>query len=247
MNVRISYLPTLFLIHTIIALSMTNALAEEAVTDADGNAYATVKIGDQVWTVENLRTTKFNDTTPIPLITVPSQWAACDDEKKPACCWYGNDTVNRKTYGALYNWYAVNTGRLAPKGWHVSTDDEWVRLEEYLSDSGYNLDETKEERKIAKSMAAKTSWAWGSRNDFRVIGNDLAKNNRSGFSALPGGFRLTSGNFRNIGTTGRWWTATEYDTTRAWRFNLRYDADNLNREYYYKGCGYSVRLVKDRE
>jgi uncharacterized protein (TIGR02145 family) len=220
---------------------------EETVTDADGNVYATVQIGNQVWTVENLKTTKFNDLTPISLITDKTEWSRYDDKKQPAYCWYRNDTINKTTYGALYNWYAVNTGRLAPKGWHVSTDVEWMELEKYLADNGYNLDVTMENRTIAKSMAATTEWAWGSNSDPGAIGNDLAKNNRSGFSAVPGGFRITIGNFRNIGTTGRWWSATEYDSSRAWRFNLRYDSGNLNRDHYLKGCGFSVRLLKDQE
>jgi uncharacterized protein (TIGR02145 family) len=176
----------------------------------------------------------------------PSEWSHCDDAKKPACCWYGNDTANKKTYGALYNWYAVTTGKLAPKGWRVATDTDWTHLEKYLSESDHNLDETKEDRLIAKSMAAATEWAWGSdHGDPNLIGIDPPKNNRSGFSALPGGFRLISGNFRNIGTTGRWWSATECDASNAWRFNLRYDSGNLNRDRYLKGCGFSVRLVQE--
>jgi uncharacterized protein (TIGR02145 family) len=246
MNVLRRLLSEKFTLPVIIVLSAVSTQAKDtAVTDADGNVYATIKIGNQVWTATNLKTTKYNDGTPIPLITDPSEWSAYDDHKRPACCWYGNDTANKTTYGALYNWYAVNTGRLAPKGWHVSTDTEWMELENYLSDNGCNLDETKEDRTIAKSMAARTDWAWGSNNGPHVIGNDVSKNNRSGFSALPGGFRLISGNFRNIGTTGRWWSATEYDTSRAWRYNLRYDSGNLNRDHYLKGCGFSVRLLKD--
>ena len=245
MKVDKSLLSTILSVSIIVVSSAFTTLAKETVTDADGNVYTIVTIGDQVWTVENLRTTKFNDGTPIPLITDESEWSTYDDDKKPACCWYENDTGKKETYGALYNWYAVNTGKLAPKGWHVSTDSEWMELERYLTGNGYNSDETKEDRKIAKSMAAEAEWAWGSTNDPCAIGNNLSKNNKSGFSALPGGFRLISGNFRNIGTTGRWWSATEYDTSRAWRYNLRYDSGNLNRAYYFKGCGFSVRLLRD--
>lgn len=245
MNIPKLLLNILFYVPEIIILSAFNAPAKDTVTDADGNVYTTVKIGNQVWTVENLRTTKHNDGAPIPLITDRSEWSTYNDNKKPAYCWYGNDDSNTITYGALYNWYAVNTGKLAPKGWHVSTDAEWMELENYLVDNGYNLDETKEDKKIAKSMAAKTEWAWGTNIDPSAIGNNLSENDRSGFSAFPGGFRLISGNFRNIGTTGRWWSATEYDSSRAWRFNLRYDSGNLNREYYLKGCGFSVRLLKN--
>jgi uncharacterized protein (TIGR02145 family) len=235
----------MFSAFAIIVLSAFDIQAKDTVTDADGNVYTTVKIGNQVWTVENLKTTKCNDGTPIPLITEPSEWTTYDGNKKPAYCWYDNDVAYKSLYGALYNWYAVNTGKLAPKGWHVSTDADWSVLEKYLIDNGYDWDTTKEDHTIAKSMAAKTNWAWASPKDSGTIGNDSSTNNRSGFSALPGGFRLISGNFRNIGTTGRWWSATEYDTSQAWRYNLRYDSDNLSRDFYLKGCGFSVRLLKD--
>jgi uncharacterized protein (TIGR02145 family) len=244
-NVRNRLCITLYSISTIIIVSISNTRAQETVTDADGNVYTIVSIGDQVWTAENLKTTKYNDGSPIPCITDKSEWSLYDDNKEPAYCWYANDTSNKATYGALYNWYVVNTGKLAPEGWHVSTDAEWIYLHNFLIDSGFNLDETEEDYLIAKSMASTTRWAWGAKNNPYSIGNNVSENNRSGFSALPGGFRLISGNFRNIGTTGRWWTATEYDPSKAWRYNLRYDSGNLNRGYYFKGCGFSVRLVRD--
>jgi uncharacterized protein (TIGR02145 family) len=244
-NVLKPLLRALFSLPAFIVLSAFGVQAKDTVTDADGNIYTTVKIGNQVWTVENLRTTKYNDGAPIPLITGQSEWSACDDNKRPAYCWYRNDTGNKTAYGALYNWYAVNTGKLAPKGWHVSTDAEWTELEDYLIDNGYNWDTTGDSRAAAKSMAAGTEWAWTSNTNPGAIGSDVSKNNRSGFSALPGGVRLVSGNFRNVGTTGRWWSATEHDTSRAWRFNLRYDSGALNRDSFLKGCGFSVRLLRD--
>lgn len=228
-----------------VATSAFCASVKETVTDADGTIYSTIKIGNQVWAVENLKTTRFNDDAPLPLIADQSKWSEFDVDKKAAYCWYNNDTAYKKIYGALYNWYAITTGKLAPRGWHVATDADWTALEGYLIANGHNLDTTNEEHLVAKSLAAQTEWAWASPNDSGTIGNDTSANNRSGFSALPGGFRLTSGNFRNIGTTGRWWCATEFDSIRAWRYNLRYDAGNLNRDNFLKGCGFSVRIVKD--
>ena len=100
------------------------------ITDVDGNSYHTVKIGTQTWMVENLKTTKFNDGSPIPLIRDSSTWKA---SLTPGYCFYKNDSAkNKSTYGALYNWNAVNTGRLAPKGWHVPTDAEWTVLINYV-------------------------------------------------------------------------------------------------------------------
>ncbi len=90
------------------------------VTDADGNVYQTIKIGNQIWTRENLKTTKYNDGMPIDNnigTTVTG-----------AYCWYNNDINNKDTYGALYNAYTIATNKLAPIGWHVATSEEWSIL-----------------------------------------------------------------------------------------------------------------------
>ena len=95
------------------------------VTDIDGNTYKTVQIGTQTWMAENLRTTKYNDGEAIPYVTDNSVWVKLET---PAYCYYNNDISNKKMFGALYNWYTVNTGRLCPSGWHVPTDAEWTTL-----------------------------------------------------------------------------------------------------------------------
>jgi uncharacterized protein (TIGR02145 family) len=245
MNVRRSFLSVLFIMPAIIGFFTFCTPIKETMIDADGNVYTTVKLGKQVWTVENLRTTKLNDGTPIPFITDGSEWQTCEDSARPAYCWYGNDSANKKTYGGLYTWFAVNTGKLAPKGWHVPTDTEWTELENYLVENGHNWNGTDEGRKVAKSMAATTGWV--SNNDSGTVGIDISKNNRSGFSALPGGFRLERGDFFDVGYHAYWWSATEYDASFAWRRSLYYDKNNLIRNHstLRKGCGFSVRLLKD--
>ncbi len=164
--------------------------------DIDGNGYHIVKIGNQVWTVENLRTTRYNDGTAIPYVTDNSAWA---NLSTPGYCYYGNDSAaNAVKYGALYNWHAVNTGKLAPEGWHVPTDAEWDTLQNYLIANGYNWDGTTTGNKIAKSMAAKTDW--NSSSTAGAPGNDVQSNNSSGFSALPGGYRYNNGGGRPLST-----------------------------------------------
>jgi uncharacterized protein (TIGR02145 family) len=211
------------------------------VTDIDENVYNTVKIGDQEWTVENLRTTKYNDGTPIPHVTGVTEW---ENLRTPGYSYYDNDSAsNAEKYGALYNWYAVDTNKLAPPGWHVPTDAEWTELEDYLIANGYNWDGTTSGDKIAKSLASQTDWR--SYSTEGTIGNDLSKNNASGFSALPGGCRYYHGGFDLIGNGGHWWSATEYDAEFAWRRNLYYYGGNLSRYDVSKGWGFSVRLLRD--
>ncbi len=211
------------------------------VKDADGNKYNTVKIGNQVWMVENLKTTKYNDGTPIPNVTDNSEWA---NLTTGAYCNYDNLESNAATYGRLYNWYAVNTGKLAPAGWHIPTDDDCTILENYLIANGYNYDGTKDVDKVAKSLCAKTNWALSS-----VAGTPGAapeNNNSSGFTALPGGHRgYGDGTFGYIGEYGHWWSSTEINDYSAYRRNLYYDSEGLYRDGSGKGSGISVRLVRD--
>jgi uncharacterized protein (TIGR02145 family) len=142
----------------------------------------------------------------------------------------------------LYNWYAANSSKLAPTGWHVPTDAEWDTLQKYLIANGYNWDGTKTGNKIAKAMAAKADW-WTSPNT-GAIGNDLTKNNRSGFSALPGGFRLLNSGFYSIGGVCYWWSATDSNEVFASSRHLGYGFDVILRDNVLKSCGFSVRLVR---
>ncbi|MDD4729737.1 MAG: FISUMP domain-containing protein, partial [Dysgonamonadaceae bacterium] len=125
------------------------ALNPVTVTDIDDNVYHTVTIGTQVWMVENLKTTKYNDGTSIPLVSDGTAWS---NLATPGYCFYNNDAANKSTYGALYNWFTVNTNKLAPTGWHVPTDAESTTLENYLIANGFNYDGTTTGNKIAKSM-----------------------------------------------------------------------------------------------
>lgn len=211
------------------------------VKDADGNKYNTVKIGNQVWMVENLKTTKYNDGTEILNVTSDTQWA---NLTTGAYCNYDNLESNAEIYGRLYNWYAVNTGKLAPAGWHVPTDDDWTILENYLIANGYNYDGTLDEDKIAKSLCAKTNWALSS--EAGTPGAAPENNNSTGFTALPGGFRFfTDGSFLSIGKYGLWWSATESSEIIAYSRVLGYAYEDLRISYDGKEDGFSVRCVKD--
>lgn len=215
-----------------------------ACTDADGNNYKVVKIGTQTWMAENLKTTKYNDGISIPNVTDNTAWG---NLLTPAYCWYNNDTtIYKNTYGALYNWYTVNTAKLAPIGWHVPTDAEWTTLENYLMANGYNYDGTTTGNKYAKSLAATTNWT--TNTSIGVIGNDLSKNNSSGFSALPGGSRSYGGTFFGVGGSGYWWSATkDYFSGLAGFRCMGYSISYVSGydAYYSKAYGFSVRCVRD--
>ncbi len=207
--------------------------------DVDGNNYKTVKIGNQVWTVENLKTTKYNDGTSIPNVTDNIQWA---NLTTGAYCNFNNLESNAAIYGRLYNWYAVNTGKLAPSGWHVATDNDWTVLENFLIASGYNFDGTKDVDKIAKSLCAKTNWTLS--NVPGTPGAVPENNNSTGFTALPGGI-CSRGVFNYIRLAGFWWTSTNVSNETAFMRELDYNDSGLYRGDQYKISGLSVRLVKD--
>jgi len=211
------------------------------VSDTDGNVYKTLNIGTQVWMIENLKSTKYNDGTSIPLVSDESAWSHLST---PGYCFYNNNAANKSTYGAIYNWYTVNTGKLAPIGWHVPTNAECTTLENYLITNGYNYDGTSIGNKIAKSLASTSDWS--SSTDIGAIGNDLTKNNTSGFTGFPGGYRNIYGSYYGFGTSGNWWCSKETDTFLAWNFHL-----NNYHSYVYisannnKKEGLSVRCVQD--
>ena len=148
---------SVFILMLLSCVNPTTSDDPDTVTDIDGNVYHIVQIGNQVWTVENLRTTKYNDGSDIPHVTDSAQWA---NLSTPGYCFYNNttDAVAQKKWGALYNWYTVETGKLTPEGWHVPTNNDWRLLELYLIVNGYNWDGTTDSNKIAKSLAAKTDW-----------------------------------------------------------------------------------------
>jgi uncharacterized protein (TIGR02145 family) len=218
------------------------------VTDIDGNVYNTIKIGTQTWMVENLNATHYRNGDPIANVTDNTTW---QDLTAGAWCNYDNNPLNGTKYGKIYNWYAVGDSRnIAPTGWHVPTNDEWEVLKLYLTANGYNYDgsydATGEINKIAKALAAKTDWE--ADTEIGTIGNDLSRNNSSGFSALPGGVRVHDGTFINIRRYGWWWTSTEgtgMGNTGAWSHALFWQSDQLNTNTYYNTTGFSVRCIKD--
>ena len=211
-----------------------------AVSDIDGNMYKTIIIGTQTWMAENLKTTKYNDGTDIPLVTDGEAWAALTT---PGYCWYNNDAATYKaTYGAMYNWYAVdaagNRGKnVCPTGWHVSTNAEWHILIMFLDASAIPNNENQSLTAGGKLKETGTTH-WQSPN--------TGASNETGFTALPGGTRSYNGVFNNIFNRGFWWSATENDAANAYYWSIGYNYSAVFKYYDYgKYPGFSVRCIKD--
>jgi len=219
--------------------TLTDELAESLITVAetgiiltdgsivdprDGEEYFVVLIGEQLWMAENLKATQLTDGTDIPLVTDNSFWIGLST---PAYCWYENDeTTYGDTYGALYNWYTVETGNFCPTGWHVPSDGEWTVLTDYLAGAS-----------VAGGKLKESGTAhWNSPNE--------GATNESGFTALPGGSRYTNGSFNDIGLYGTWWSATGYITS-AQSFYMAYHLTSVTRYGGQKHVGFSVRCVRD--
>ena len=203
--------------------------------DADGNSYATVQIGTQIWMAENLKTTKYRNGDPISKVVGDAIWR---NTRTGLYCNYKDDEGYGKKYGKLYNWSAVtDSRRITPKGWHVASDAEWTTLTNYLIANrityGYE----------AKALAAGLDWI--TNLDVGTIGADLSKNNSSGFTALPGGNRGNGGAFERIGYSGSWWSSTKNFTYFPWFRKLYSNFSDVTRNYQGDDYGLSVRCVKD--
>jgi uncharacterized protein (TIGR02145 family) len=206
--------------------TVTATSCMSCVVDIDGNVYETIQIGTQVWMVENLKVTHYRDNTAITKVTGKAEWGALTTE---AYCIYSDNASNEvETYGALYNWYAVNDNRnVAPLGWHVPTDVEWTELETYLSNNGHSG---------AEGAALKSTAGWDSGN-----GTD-----DYGFTALPGGYRnYDDGYSRSMGNYGYFWSATEYVSGTAWGRRLDYNRSGVDRFNYGKNYGFAIRCLRD--
>jgi uncharacterized protein (TIGR02145 family) len=191
--------------------------------DLDGNIYKTVKIGNQLWMAENLNSAHYNDGTLIPNKTDGTTWAALTSGAR---CYYNIDSLtNSGTYGAFYNWHAVNTQKLCPVNWHVPVFNEWITLDNFLGSTtaGGNMKET-----------GLSHWA----------SPNLGADNISGFTALPAGLRSNVGLFVGL-NTGAWWWSSDGDGKFA-DYTLCKSSDALlAKDYLSSNFGMSVRCLSN--
>jgi len=195
-----------------------------ACTDGDNNNYPVVEIGNQVWMAENLKTTRYKNGTAIPLVADNAEW---NNLTTPAYCWYdNNELIYKDAYGALYNWYTVNTGNVCPSGWHVPADAELATLTNYLgglTDGGGKLKET-----------GTTHW----------LSPNIGATNESGFTTRPGGVRHF-GVCTGIGYSCTLSSATEFNAADAWNIFLFHHTVEISRFNENKSFGHSVRCLRD--
>jgi uncharacterized protein (TIGR02145 family) len=206
----------------------SNKVDDSVIKDADGNIYTSVQIGTQVWTVENLKTTKYNNgeiigTTSPATLNIGSesspkyQWAYYGDEKQVA------------TYGRLYTWFAATDNRkVCPKGWHLPSDTEWTTLiNYYMTDAAEPGNQLKE--------AGLNHW----------VTPNAGASNSSGFTALPGGWRYYGGAGEYIGYFAYWWTSTTETSNEAKYWSMNYLHGGVVSNAMNKRYGLSIRCLKD--
>ena len=206
--------------------------AKWVIKDIDGNVYTEVKIGDQVWMVENLKVTRYNDSSLIPYITTAAAWGnlyTCEENPcrcYPGYCWYDNDSTTNHIYGALYNWGVIGTNLLAPTGWHVPTESELRTLANLIG--GVDI--------AGGKMKEIGTLHWNPPNE--------GATDSVGFKALPGGFRNPDGTFENIKNDGCWWTTGQI--TASTKVGFCITKDNFNLDVGWKGgtSGFSVRCLR---
>jgi uncharacterized protein (TIGR02145 family) len=205
--------------------SFVSNITISQVTDKDGNVYKTVIIGTQEWMVENLNVEHYRNGDPIPQVQDADEWAGL---KTGGWCYYENKLSNGKTYGKMYNWYAVTDPRgFTPEGCHIPSEVEWKQLLDFLGGA-----------KVAGAkLKATTLWTSIKQND--------EVTNESGFTALPSGKRFKKGSFDNLGKWACFWSSTEVDSGNAISRYLSYGDFIVYRFEDSKSFGFSVRCVKD--
>jgi len=192
--------------------------------------YESVRIGNQEWMTRNLDVDRFRNGDLVPHIESDKEWEEAYENGQPAWCYYNNDNENRKKYGKLYNWYAVNDPRgLAPEGWHIPTDVEW----------GLLVLELGGDKKAGHAL--KYTYGWDNNKDSSGNGT-----NGSGFEALPSGLRNGLGAFGYKGQGGGWWSSTAIDTTKSWYRFVLYASPMVFKDAYGNRNGLAVRCVKDK-
>jgi len=201
------------------AAAAPNVIRGTFTDSRDGKTYRTVRIGKLTWMVENLN-----------FVTDSS-----------VC--YENDESNCQKYGRLYNWNDAMTA--CPAGWRVPSDEDWDSLTVAVGgqrvEYGYVVYDWKFAGKKLKSTTGWVDWEY---DDGKLVSGNGTDD--FGFSALPGGYGSSGGNFYDAGYVGHWWSATEYDATYARRRGMDYGSSSVFSSWNgVKADRFSLRCVED--
>ena len=227
------------------------------VTDYDMNTYNTVAIGNQCWTSTNLKVTKYNDGTAIPLENTGgsggSSTSTWQNLVTGAYAIYGNESstsTNATNYGFLYNWYAAagiitsggaSTKNICPTGWKVPSDSDWNTLIQFIDNTASATAVGSQSLSAGGKLKSTTLWIAAS--------PDMPGTDDYGFAALPGGTRVSGGSFSDIGVRAFFWSATDSGANSAWGRSLYNYSLNVFRSHDsgndYKPSGASIRCLKN--
>jgi len=202
-----------------------NKQEQPPVTDIDGNEYKTVAIGSQIWMAENLKVVSFNDGSgTVKYVNSSDDLTAITTA---AGTFYEDNGANGLTYGILYNWYAIASGKLCPTGWHVPNDSEWKTLIDFLGG----------EDVAGGKMKETGTTHWNAPNQDAT--------NSSGFTARPAGYLFDNGNYNSLGNVTHWWTSTESGANEAFDRYVYFQNGKAVKGTYSKQVYYSCRCVKN--
>ena len=183
-----------------------------------------VLIGDQIWMCKNLDLERYRNGDIIKNCITDDEWAKADSNKEGAWCYMGNSDSMGVIFGKLYNWYAVNDPRgLAPEGWHIPSNDEWTTLVNFLGGESVAGGKIKD---VGISILRRPN---------------SGATNESGFTALPGGFRIYGGTFFNLYGSAMWWTSTD-----GYYRRVDYNSRKVTTFTGPGGIGHSVRCIKNK-
>ena len=213
---------------TVKIVKTDSVINDELVTDASGNIYTTVQIGQQIWINSNLRTLKYNDGTDIPTTSINLRTLI-----NPAYQFSHNQTTDIKQDGYYYTWYCIN--KICPVNYHIPTIDDWNELQQYVD---------------GKSLASNKGW-----NEYIYepsVGYKQENNNTLGFNSFPSGLISSQAyglSYDNYGSMAAYWTSTEYNDeykTRAYIKYITYNSNQIQVSDYPKNWAFNVRCIKNK-
>ena len=185
----------------------------------EGHDYDIVAIGEQCWFAENARYVSY--------VSPPHVGWEDDGGPHAYVVGYSGTSVDEAmavseydTYGALYNFAAVEDSEMCPSGWHVPTALEWDELENFIGILSAD-----------KLKAAPPVWDG---------------TNELGFNAIRVPVRISSGSFGAFNVKADFWTSTSFDDNIAWGRELNSGQNFITHDGNGKNAGQPVRCIKDQ-